>query len=271
MLTVDDYVQLPIIETDNRYAYGDDPSQFGDLFLPPDAVDALPVVLLIHGGCWRAQHGLAQLGQLAADLLSHGMAVWNIEYRRLGNGGGWPMTFHDVAAAADYLFALADKYPLDLTRVVIAGHSAGGHLGLWLAARSQLTDGEPFFQPNPLPIRHVVSLAGIPNMATAVARNICRGAPQELLGGLPDAWPERYRFGSPHRFLPLGLPHTHVQGVDDPTVPLDYVQHFVEASLEAGDTATLVELPDVGHFELVTATTPAWSTVREVIKTALGK
>ncbi|MEM9822266.1 MAG: alpha/beta hydrolase, partial [Bacteroidota bacterium] len=129
LISAEEYGQLEEIQADHRITYGEDPSQFGDLFLPPSKT-AAPVVLLIHGGCWRAKYGLEPMGQIARALADNGAAVWSLEYRRLGNGGGWPHTFLDVAHGADHLRELAPKYNLDLNNVVVAGHSAGGHLAL---------------------------------------------------------------------------------------------------------------------------------------------
>ena len=130
-----------------RLKYGPEDLQFGDLYLP-NQQGSHPVVILIHGGYWRARYGLDLMNDLAVDLAKRGYAAWNIEYRRVGNpGGGWPGTFQDVALATDYLRKLAPSYTLDLTKVVPIGHSAGGHLAFWLAARPRI----PFFvseQPN---------------------------------------------------------------------------------------------------------------------------
>jgi acetyl esterase/lipase len=175
ILTVADYLQLPSIAATARYAYGPDPEQFGDLYLP-DTGDNHPLIVLIHGGCWRAQYGLAQLGRFCETFAALGVAVWSLEYRRLGNGGGWPHTFLDVAAGADYVRVLANQHALDLDRVVAVGHSAGGHLALWLATRHSLPTNSPLATPKPLPLRGVVALAGIPDLVDAEQRNLCRDA-----------------------------------------------------------------------------------------------
>lgn len=152
LLTVDDYKRLPVEPGDYRHPYGRDRYQFADLFLPPTP-GPYPVLVLVHGGCWRAEHGLEPIGQLARAAAERGIAVWNVEYRRLGNGGGWPATLHDVGAAVDHLRAVALRRNLDLSRVVAAGHSAGGHLALWLAGRRRLPVHSPLFMPNPLALR----------------------------------------------------------------------------------------------------------------------
>ncbi|MEM7343431.1 MAG: alpha/beta hydrolase [Chloroflexota bacterium] len=263
-LTAQDYIDLAPVDADYRYAYGDDPNQFGDLYLPPEG-EKPALVILIHGGCWRAQYGLEPIGQMAADLAQHGVSVWSIEYRRLGNGGGWPTTFEDVGAAVDYTAVLAEKHPLDLSKIVVVGHSAGGHLGLWLAARAQLKPGDLLYQANPLAIDTVISLAGVCDLETAVARNICQESPAELMGGSPEDVPAHYRFGSPHAFLPLGTPHIHIAGQLDAAVPFDYVEGFVKTAEAQGDQVELIPFPNAGHFEIVTPTSDEWVTVRETI------
>lgn len=264
LLTVDDYVQYPAVPPDQRSAYGAHAEQFGELYLPPGA-GPHPTIILIHGGCWRAQYGLAPLGAMCHALRQQGLAVWNIEYRRLGNGGGWPTTFLDVAAAADHLRTLADTHPLDLTRTVAVGHSAGGHLALWLAARPRLPAASELHTPEPMPIAGVVSLAGIPDMAAAVAQNVCRGTAQELMGGLPDDVPARYAQGSPAALLPIGVPQRLINGTDDGAVPVEYVRAYLALAQQHGEPVHLDVLPRTGHFEIVTPGTTAWSVVEKAV------
>jgi acetyl esterase/lipase len=269
LLTVDDYMRLPPVVADRRWSYGADPAQFGDLYLPSQP-GPHPVVIMLHGGCWRAQYGLAPLGQLCTALASEGLAVWNVEYRRLGNGGGWPTTFTDVAAGADALRDIAADTGLDLSHVVAMGHSAGGHLALWLAGRRRIRAESALFAAEPLALRGVVSLAGVPDLAEAVKRDICGGACQELVGGLPEAVPERYQDASPLALSPLGIPQWHVIGVDDQSVPADYVQQCVRVAQQY-DQIQLDLLPDTGHFEPVVPTTAAWMAVRHAVLTLLGR
>jgi acetyl esterase/lipase len=269
LLTVDDYMRLPPVPADRRRSYGADPAQFGDLYLPSQP-GPHPVVIMLHGGCWRAEYGLAPLGQLCTALAGAGLAVWNVEYRRLGNGGGWPTTFIDVAAGADALRDIAADTGLDLSRVVAVGHSAGGHLALWLAGRRRIPSGSALFAADPLALRGVVSLAGVPDLVEAVKRNICDGACQELVGGQPEVVPERYQDASPLALSPLGIPQWHVIGLDDQSVPADYVQQCVRVAQQY-DQVQLDLLPDTGHFELVVPTTAAWMAVRHAVLTLLGR
>ncbi|MDQ3460744.1 MAG: alpha/beta hydrolase [Deinococcota bacterium] len=229
----------------------------------------LPVVMLLHGGCWRERVSLDYFGQAAQRLTGAGSAVWNVEYRRLGGGGGWPATLLDVAAATEALRALAPEYGLDLARLLAVGHSAGSQLALWLAGRQRLPQSSPLYRPDPLLLRGVVSLAGIPDLAEAAARGLCQGAPQELLGGGPGERPERYAQASPAALLPLGCPQVFIHGEEDDIVPLDYVQAYVRAAQARGEAARLETLPATGHFEPVVVGTPAWEVVQEEIMKGL--
>lgn len=264
LLTVDDYIAFPAVMADYRFAYGDDVQNFGDLYLP-EGVGPHPTVVLIHGGCWRAQYGLEPLGNFCRALTAEDVAVWNLEYRRLGSGGGWPHTFLDVANGADFLRTIADEYALDLARVIAIGHSAGGHLVTWLAARQRLTPGCELYLPNPLPIHGVVALAGIPDLVEAARQDICRGAVQELVGGEPADVHDRYGQASPRELLPLGVPHIFVNGEQDAIVPLDYVQAYAEAARAAGDHVQVVAIPNAAHFEVVAPLTHAWPIVRHAL------
>ena len=264
LISAGDYTALTIESADHRIPYGDDPSQFGDLFLPNRA-GPHPVVLMLHGGCWRAQYGLGPMGQLARAVANCGVAVWSLEYRRLGNGGGWPNTFLDVAHGADLLRDMADDYALDLTRVVATGHSAGGHLALWSAARGLLSPESPIYTPNPLSFQSVVALAPVCDLERAVAWDICVDASDVLVGGHPRQVYANYYQGSPSALLPLGVPHVTINGTLDNIVPIEYVRHFVDSASKLGDEATLIGVPDVGHFEIVMATHPAGQLVIDTI------
>lgn len=263
ILTVDEVLAFPDVPADYRVSYGSDPAQFGDLYLPQQP-GPHPVVLLLHGGCWRAQYSLTLVGQLAAALRQVGLAVWNVEYRRLGNGGGWPTTFQDVAMGADFLQTLAPQFALDLSRLVTVGHSAGGHLALWLAGRHNLPDTSPLYVEEGVRVHGVVSLAGIPDLIAGVQSNICRGACQEVVGGLPEDVPDRYQQASPLALLPLGVPQWHLSGTEDQIVPTAYLQQYVEVATQY-DEVHLKVLPDAGHFELIVPTTSAWPAVRHAI------
>lgn len=259
MFTTDDYMAQPAIPADRRIAYGKADDQFGDLYLPAGA-GSYPVAILLHGGCWRAQYGLAPLGPLCDALRATGVAVWSLEYRRVGGGGGWPNTLLDVAAGAAFLKFLAPSYSLDLSRLITIGHSAGGHLALWLAAGSRRDQGEiP-------PVAGVVALAALADLAEASRRGLCGTAVAELLEGDPGAVPDRYATASPAAQLPLGVPQRHIIGAHDPVVPPDYLEAYVVRARAAGDDATLLTLPDAGHFEpVMPQDDAAWAAVRGAV------
>ncbi len=252
----------PAPPADYRIAYGKDEFQFGELRLPKEA-GPHPVAVVIHGGCWLAQYGLAYMGHLSGDLTEAGIATWNIEYRRIGNaGGGWPGTFEDAARAADHLRELAKKYPLDLKRVVAMGHSAGGHLALWLAARRNLPKSSPAWSADPLPLGGVVSLAGITDLrkiGTACDKDVA-----QLMNGSAS-----YNQASPIELLPLKIGYSIVQGDADHIIPMAMATEFVEAARKKGDDARLVLIEKAGHFELVDPKSFAWPTVKKELLTLL--
>ncbi|OLT04204.1 esterase [Pseudonocardia sp. CNS-004] len=242
-----------------RIAYGDHPSQFGELTLP--AGEPCAVVVVVHGGFWRQRRGLELGRPLAADLAAAGYAAWNIEYRRVGGDGGWPATFEDVAAAVD---VLAD-HPLPLDRVVAVGHSAGGHLATWLAVRPGLPSDAPGAAPA-VRLRGVVSQAGVLDLVDAERRGVGNGAASDLLGGGPDDVPERYALASPVERLPIGVPVVCVHGTADVNVPIRQSERFVAA---AGADAELVTLPGADHFAVIDPETPAWKACRDGLERIL--
>lgn len=252
---------------DLRLRYGPGRWHFGDLRLPSGA-GPHPVVLAIHGGYWRALYGLEYFGHACAALTAAGYATWNIEYRRLGNwGGGWPGTFTDVALATDFLRTLARSYPLDLARVVTLGHSAGGHLALWTAARARIPATAPLATPDPLRVHAAVALAGVVDLRRAWELRLSGGVTRRLVGGTPERYPERYAAASPIELLPLGLRQTLLHGAEDSIVPLEISVRYVAAAQARGDTAELLTLPGVGHFEPVDPTSAAWPAVQAAVAT----
>lgn len=243
-----------------RLAYGDDPSQVGDLHLPAGG-GTVPVVVVVHGGYWRAQYGLELGTPLAADLANRGVAAWNVEYRRVGDGGGWPATLADVAAAVDALagpVAAAAPGRLDLADVRAVGHSAGGHLATWAASRHRLPAGAPGADPA-VRLTRVVSQAGVLDLVAADRDGLGGGATAALLGGSAAAVPERYALASPVALLPSGVPVTCVHGDADSTVPLGQSRAYVDAARAAGDACELVVVPGADHFAVIDPATPAWA------------
>jgi acetyl esterase/lipase len=260
-----------------RLAYGPEPLQFGELHLPA-GTGLFPTVILIHGGFWRNPYGYTLMTSLAEDLAKHGIAAWNIEYRRVGDaGGGWPSTLLDVARAADYLRSIAHSYALDLQRVVSVGHSAGGHLALWLAARPRIandnilaTSGIPGKEDQqraiPLPLVGVVSQAGVADLEMGWRRNLGSGAVAELLGGSLQDVPECYAAASPAALLPLGVPQVLIHGTADDRVPFTMSQEYAQAARAAGDQVTLIKLEGADHFVLIDAFSDAWAKTVQSIR-----
>jgi acetyl esterase/lipase len=257
---------------EQRLYYGSGESQFGELRLPTGS-GPHPVALLIHGGCWSAAYGLDQLDAAAERLREVGVASWTIEYRRLGEeGGGWPGTFHDVPAGADYLLTAADTFALDLSRVVAVGHSAGGHLALWLAARDNLSETSELWHPTPLPLAGVVALAAITDLEEYAAQpGRCNAGARQLLNPPGGRTAPREAEVNPRRLLPLWIPLRLLHGSGDAIVPPDQSRSFATAATDAGDDVELQLIPDADHFDLVTPSTPGWQAVEEAILELLGR
>lgn len=248
-----------------RQAYGDDPSQFAELRLPAGG-GPFPVVALVHGGFWRDRYGLSYMRHIGERLVASGVATWTIEYRRLGEeGGGWPGTFLDAAAALDALRAVAPSRRLDLGRLVTIGHSAGGHLALWLAGRHRLAAADPLHSPGPLPVRGAVSLAGVVDLRMAWELRLSEGVVEQLLGGAPSSVPERYASGSPREMLPLGVSQVLVHGTADEPVPYALSRSYVEAATLAGDEARLLSFEGADHLAVVDPLSAIWPTIERTI------
>ena len=209
-------------------------------------------IVIIHGGFWRARYTLDLGRPLAADLVEHGFACWNIEYRRLGDGGGWPATFDDVMAAIDHLAEL----DVDASAVVAIGHSAGGHLAVWAAGRR-----------GRIPITGAVSQAGVLDLAAAVRDRLGNGAAVDLLGS-PDEFPDRYAATDPLRAVPLPVPVLCVHAPADDEVPYAQSEAYVAAATAAGGSAELYKVPG-DHYALIDPTTEAWSAVRDALPALL--
>ena len=262
-LTPNDYQRFPTVAPDHRYGYGSHPQQFAELTLPPTAPPH-PVVILVHGGCYREIYDLRPLGALAADLADAGFAVWNIEYRRYGNGGRFPRMFLDVAKAVDHLRLIANEHHLDLERVIAMGHSAGGHLALWLAGRPKIPPESPLYNEDPLPIRAVLALAPLADIKRAVEAGLCSDALPSVMGGDPITAADNFHAGSPRELLPLDVQQTIIVGADDIDI-LENARAYCETAKSLGDVVSLLELPRAGHFEVVAIGSPPWQVVREAL------
>lgn len=245
------------------FRYGPDRSQRADLRLPAGA-GPHPVMVLIHGGSWQARYGRFVMRALAGDLVRRGWATWNIEYRRVGNGGGWPHTFADVATAIDYVRTL--DAPLDLQRVTLLGHSAGGHLAVWAASRERLPAGAPGAHEGPPDVRihRVISQAGVVDLAGAYVR-WRGGAVRALMGGSPEEHPDRFAVGDPLRLLPASAPVLLVHGSADETVSVKLSRSYEQAATAAGADVELVEIAgsEGGHRAHIDPRGVAWAAVVE--------
>lgn len=243
--------------------YGSHADQVANLHLP-GGHGPFPVVVLLHGGFWRVGWDRTLMTPLARDLAGRGFAVWNVEYRRVGQeGGGWPGTFLDVAAAVDHL---ASVDAVDPGRVLTCGHSAGGHLALWLAGRHRLPAEAPGANPR-VRARGVVALAAVTDLAGGWSSEFARDRIEALLGGTPGEVPERYSVADPAGLLPLGLPQLLVHGEDDDVVPAAQSRGYV---LAAGSAAELVEVEDADHFDVIEPKHVAWRAVVERLPLLLG-
>lgn len=234
-----------------KIRYGEAPQQFGELRLPKGK-GKFPVVVLIHGGCWLAAYDYQYINPLAAALTAQGIATWTIEYRRLGDaGGGWPNTLLDVAKATDHLREMAKTHAIDPKRVIAMGHSAGGHLALWLGARHKLTKKSDLYLKQPLALQGVVGLAPITDLASyrVGPPDSCNASVDQLLGGSDVQQAERYQQASPLALLPLDVPQRLVQGGKDPIVPRTSVEAYAAAASKAGDGATVIADEALGHFD----------------------
>lgn len=215
---------------------------------------------LIHGGFWRARYSLRLEDPLVADLAGRGWAVWNLEYRRLGwrSRGGWPATLEDVAAGIDRLGRLEEA--LDLADVVAIGHSAGGQLAFWAAARPGLPAGAPGCEPR-VRLAGAIAQAGVVDLREGARLGLSRRVVESLLGGSPVRQPGRYDLASPIERLPIGVPQLLVHGDADHTVPIELARRYAEWAAEGGDPCELVELPGCGHFEHLDPGSAAWKAV----------
>lgn len=242
--------------------YGPSSARAADLYLPGSTRP--PVVCLLHGGFWRMPYGRDQLAAVAMDLACRGLAVWNLGYSRLGAGGGWPATARDVSAGIDHLVALSEEgIDLDLDRVAVVGHSAGGHLALCEGGRRG-GDGT-----GRVTLRAVVGLAPLADLTRAHDLRLGADAVAEFVGASPEQAPELYRAASPAERLPLGVQQLILHGTADDAVPIDLSRHYVRAARVAGDVAELVELAGAGHMDFLEPASEAHAALKERLKRIL--
>ena len=272
-MSLDHYLALSGPAPTAHIAYGAAPSQFAELFAPAGP-GPHPVAAIIHGGCWTKQFGgIVQMRNMAGALAAQGVAVWNIEYRRYDeDGGGYPGMYHDVATAIDRLRALAPAHRLDLSRIVLVGHSAGGHLAQWAGSRARLPRSSPLYVADPLPVPVVISLGGLAdlrNEAKLIQTSCDRST--EQLAGLPSATrPDVYADTSPAELLPAGVRTVLIHGELDTIAPPRAGEDYARRARAAGDAADVVLLPGASHYDEVSSTSAAWHIVGAEIRKALG-
>ncbi len=237
-----------------RHAYGGDPSQFGDLYRATGTPQAGTIVV-IHGGFWLDSYGLSLGAPLAADLARRGYTAFNLEYRRVGDGGGWPVTALDIAAGIDRLADL----DVDTSRVIAIGHSAGGQLAAWAAARNHFAAGKPGAGPR-VAVTAVVAQAGVLDLATAQRQGVGGAAVANFIGGSADQYPTRYADADPIEQLPLTAPVLCVHSRTDQNVPFAQSTAYVTAAQARGGRVTLSEV-DGDHFTLIDPGSAAWAVV----------
>ncbi|MFI9393062.1 alpha/beta hydrolase [Streptomyces bauhiniae] len=272
----------PPVDPDASAPYGDHPDQVIDFYAPRTGTASAPLVVILHGGAWRARYDRRHITPFADFLARRGFAVANVEYRRGGPdipaqntgaepssvppAGRWPETFDDVAAALDALPELArEALPsADTRRMVLTGHSAGGHLALWAAARHVLPADSPWRTDRPAPLRGVVALAPIADLGLAEKLEVCDGAARQLLGG-QHSFAERAPHADPALLLPTGIATTLVQGRTDRDVPYGVAESFADAAARAGEVVGVTLLEDVGHFPLIDPAADAAAVVAEEI------
>ncbi len=265
---------------DERIAYGTGPLQFGELRLPSGA-GPFPVAILVHGGCWSAK--LADLPEsvtsfellrpIAAALAKKGIASWNVEYRRLGNeGGGWPGSYLDIGIATDFLRKLAPQNHLDLNHVIAMGHSSGGQLAMWLAARDKLPNDSSVRQDAPLSLKGVINIDGPPDLETfrPMEQPMCGGpVVTQFVGGAPAEVPRRYREGSITGLLPTGVGQVLFSRAEPAERWRVLFESYVAAAKKAGDPAQMITLKGRSHFDGINPQSADWETVMDSVQSML--
>ncbi|KQN26412.1 esterase [Sphingomonas sp. Leaf33] len=273
LLTWPDLAKRPKPQPDATVAYGSDSMQKVDVWLPQGAKPPYKTVLMVHGGCWQTSIADRSLmNWVADDLRREGYAVWNIDYRGVDRaGGGYPGTFTDAGAAADRLAKEAKRFHLDTRRIVAVGHSAGGHLALWLAGRRKLPKGSVLRTTRPQKLSTVISLGGLPDLEATAASpdNGCGTAVVAKLVGTGRADP--YADTSVPRLLPLGVRQQLVNGREDRIIPYRMATDYVAAAQAKGDRAELHTVPATGHVELVAPETAAWAETKRLIAEAFKR
>ncbi len=249
---------------DHRIAYGEHELAFAELRLPAGA-GPHPVVVFMHGGCWLSQFDLAHTRKLTGALAQAGYAVWSPEYRRVGDPeSAWPATFNDIAASVDVLPTIARTHGLDLDAVVLMGHSAGGQLALWAAARENLPAPNPFGGARSSDVLGVIGLAPAPGLDDLHEREVCGHVIDKLMGGSPSEYPDRYRLADPIHTA-LSVPQILITGGQDAGwTPSG--QRYFEIAKARGDDVEMIEIAEAGHFELIDPDSSSFPVVLEATR-----
>jgi acetyl esterase/lipase len=271
-MTLASYLALSGPAPSATFAYGSAPSQYAELFLPRGA-GPFPVAVLVHGGCWTREFGgITQLRNVAGALAARGIAAWNVEYRRVDEpGGGYPGTYQDMNAALSMLAQQAQRYPIDLNRLVAVGHSAGGQLVQWMAGRPRIPNTSPLYLPDPLPVRKVVSLGGLADLRREqdLIKSSCDREIGQLTGAPGDQRPDVFSDTNAGDLLPNGSRTILVTGELDRISPPRAAHDFAARARKAGDAAEVVILPGASHYDEVAASSASWPLVLDAIESAL--
>ena len=272
-MTLDQYLALNGPQPTAQIAYGPAPSQYAQLFRPAGN-GPFPVVVLVHGGCWTVQFGgIRQMRNVANALSSQGIAVWNVEYRRVDEeGGGYPGTHQDMHAALDSLQHHASQYQLDTSRIVAMGHSAGGQLVQWIAGRAKLPKTSPLYQEKFLPINNIISLGGLADLRheEKLIKSSCDRDIPQLAGSASTDRPDIYSDTNAADLIPNGTRTVLITGELDTISPPRVAHDYAAKAVKAGDHAEVLILPGASHYDEIAATSPAWKMVLPVIKQMLG-
>lgn len=266
--TFEDVMVQAATPADVVLAYGAHPEQFAELRLP-GGIGPHPVVVLIHGGCWMADYDIAHIRPLADAISALGYATWSLEYRRPdGQGDPWPSTFTDAALGLDELRMVAEENDLELDQLTVLGHSAGGQLALWLAARPGFGPDHPLHMPEPLPVARVLALAPITDLgAFAEVEQGCNAGARRVVGGAPQQWPDRFRAVSPIDNLPLQTRVELIHASADRIVPMAQSQGFAARFEQAGGRVYLHAVPEpAGHFDLILSYGAGWRVLEDLLR-----
>ena len=272
-MTLADYLALTGPAPSATIAYGSAPSQFAQLFRP-EGPGPFPIVVLVHGGCWTVEFGgIKQMHNVAGALAARGIAVWNVEYRRVDEeGGGYPGTYLDMNAALEKLVAIAPTYQLDTARMLAMGHSAGGQLVQWIAGRSRIPRSSPLFQPSLLAVKNIISLGGLADLRSerALIKSSCDRHIEQLTG-LPSAMrPDVYADTNAAELMPNGSRTVLITGALDTVSPPRAAEDYAARARLAGDQAEVLILPGASHYDEIVASSFAWSAILPVIERMLN-